>query len=697
MTSLNHKQQEFQRLFQEKFNEMINEGKPKNEAASEALSYANRSLAGEQPNHSNHTSLSTAEESMDIILPKEVEEEVKKVMGSDELFMSLDRYRETGSDKDILLKSISSFYSASINLSHSFAYAGKISNMMDVETDPHPSPSPIPGFLTIDVEEVKALYEKIFSFQDAELSSCLHVALEKLILEISFQILDSSSKALGYAICHLLKPFIIALLYPELNDPSNMTMLSLLLTESDRLSVEGKAQLVHWFSHAIDDQTYLSIVSLIRQFITVKVYEESFEEARSGVRMMAVLYLGLAHHPSISYKEFYNDALNNDYLESREGKIREFQLWIKDQYHKKSAKRSSSSRSSAAVASTISSSSSSNSMMVADSELPELIPVEDSHPSSEKMMEEDSSASAAVVVIDPAVVLEPLVREIKRYTRASSFISYPFVLSPATKAAVLEIDTAFQMQREMEHEVHAAMLSGQRYVMPYLVLRVSRESIVADTIIQMSLYSSTSDFKKPLKIIFDNEEGVDAGGVRKEFFQVINRQLLDPSYGMFKYYADSRLLWFNSDSYETSQEFELIGTLLGVAIYNSIIIDLRMPRVVYKKLKGQKSNLTDLMELEPALGRGLQSLLDYDESADISSIFEAVFQITYEVFGEIRVVDLVPNGGNIRVGVSNRQQYVDLYVKYIMEDSISSQFAAFAKGFKKVSRFLVVSAPYAIQ
>ena len=55
--------------------------------------------------------------------------------------------------------------------------------------------------------------------------------------------------------------------------------------------------------------------------------------------------------------------------------------------------------------------------------------------------------------------------------------------------------------------------------------------------------------------------------------------MLDPDFGMFKYYEESRLLWFNSDSLESSMEFELIGILLVIAIYNSIIVDLRMPLV----------------------------------------------------------------------------------------------------------------------
>lgn len=47
------------------------------------------------------------------------------------------------------------------------------------------------------------------------------------------------------------------------------------------------------------------------------------------------------------------------------------------------------------------------------------------------------------------------------------------------------------------------------------------------------------------QVIFVGEDAVDAGGVRKEFFLLIMRELLDPKYGMFRYYEDSRLIWFS--------------------------------------------------------------------------------------------------------------------------------------------------------
>ena len=39
---------------------------------------------------------------------------------------------------------------------------------------------------------------------------------------------------------------------------------------------------------------------------------------------------------------------------------------------------------------------------------------------------------------------------------------------------------------------------------------------------------------------------MDVGGVRKEFFLLLLRDILDPVYGMFTYKEDSKLMWFNS-------------------------------------------------------------------------------------------------------------------------------------------------------
>jgi len=130
----------------------------------------------------------------------------------------------------------------------------------------------------------------------------------------------------------------------------------------------------------------------------------------------------------------------------------------------------------------------------------------------------------------------------------------------------------------------------------------------------------------------------------------------------------------------------LIGIILGLAIYNSIILDLRFPFVIYKKLLKQKPTLGDLKAISPGLGYSLQKLLDYQGNVEID--LDLNHQITIDRFGSLETVDLVRDGAIIPVTNDNRKEYVDLYVKYIMEDSIAKQYNAFSKGF-----FLVCGGP----
>ena len=54
-------------------------------------------------------------------------------------------------------------------------------------------------------------------------------------------------------------------------------------------------------------------------------------------------------------------------------------------------------------------------------------------------------------------------------------------------------------------------------------------------------------------------------------------EVLDPVHGMFVYSEDQRCRWINGLSFESKREFELIGILLGIAIYNGLILALDFP------------------------------------------------------------------------------------------------------------------------
>ncbi|KAM6265683.1 putative E3 ubiquitin-protein ligase HERC4 [Porphyrio hochstetteri] len=264
--------------------------------------------------------------------------------------------------------------------------------------------------------------------------------------------------------------------------------------------------------------------------------------------------------------------------------------------------------------------------------------------------------------------------------------TYPFVFDAQAKTTLLQTDAVIQMQMAVD-QAHRQNFSSLflpvfESVNPCLILMVRRDNIVGDAV-EVLRKTKNVDYKKPLKVIFVGEEAVDAGGVRKEFFLLIMRELLDPKYGMFRYYEESRLIWFSDKTFEDSDLFHLIGVVCGLAIYNFTIVDLHFPLALYKKLLNKKPSLDDLKELMPDVGRGMQHLLDYPED-DIEDAFCLNFTITVENFGTTEIKELVPNGADIPVVKQNRQDFVDAYVDYIFNKSVASLFSAFHAGFHKV-------------
>jgi len=68
---------------------------------------------------------------------------------------------------------------------------------------------------------------------------------------------------------------------------------------------------------------------------------------------------------------------------------------------------------------------------------------------------------------------------------------------------------------------------------------------------------------------------------------------------MFTYMEETQTFWFNPSSYENERQFMLIGIVLGLAIYNNVILDVHFPMVVYRKLMGKLGTFEDLVNSHP--------------------------------------------------------------------------------------------------
>ena len=104
---------------------------------------------------------------------------------------------------------------------------------------------------------------------------------------------------------------------------------------------------------------------------------------------------------------------------------------------------------------------------------------------------------------------------------------------------------------------------------------------------------------------------MDEGGPKRELFQLLKAILFEQGYGLFKYVKETGVYWINHQSLEGNIQYELIGTLLGLSIYNKIILGVNFPHLLYKKLLNISPTFEDLKQIQPSLYSGFILFLFY--------------------------------------------------------------------------------------
>eukprot|EP00756_Hemistasia_phaeocysticola_P057858 Hpha_TRINITY_DN34467_c0_g1::TRINITY_DN34467_c0_g1_i1::g.96256::m.96256/K10587/UBE3A, E6AP; ubiquitin-protein ligase E3 A len=269
------------------------------------------------------------------------------------------------------------------------------------------------------------------------------------------------------------------------------------------------------------------------------------------------------------------------------------------------------------------------------------------------------------------------------------FTEAPYLLDPAFKAELLgasaRIEQRQQVERGGQQNLFAFFMGGVDAM--FLHLRIDRSNtnnLIDSTLRELAVNSSK--IRYPLRVHFDGHAGLDAGGLRKEWMQMLQAAIFDPSYGMFTEDPVTRVLWFQPRVLcsDCDRQFNLIGQLLGLALYNGIILDLNFPPVCYKLLLGQQPVFTDLKGLDPVVYNNLEKLLSWDEEVEGASVqdtFGVTFMVTHEVFGVQEIVDLKPGGRDIDVTAENRHEYASLMAQYKCSTSIGKNFDEFRRGF----------------
>lgn len=222
--------------------------------------------------------------------------------------------------------------------------------------------------------------------------------------------------------------------------------------------------------------------------------------------------------------------------------------------------------------------------------------------------------------------------------------------------------------------------NADRHPQQPLQLSVRRDQVFLDSF--KSLYFKSPDEMKygKLSIRFHGEEGVDAGGVTREWFQVLSRQMFNPDYALFVPVAADRTTFHPNKLSTINPEhlyfFKFIGRVIGKALYEGRALDCHFSRAVYKRILGKPVSIKDMETLDLDYYKSLLWMLEND----ITDIITENFCDETEAFGDTQIVDLIENGRNIPVTEENKQEYVQLLVEYRLTGSVQAQLEEFLKG-----------------
>ncbi|KAJ2687989.1 hypothetical protein IWW39_002527 [Coemansia spiralis] len=213
-------------------------------------------------------------------------------------------------------------------------------------------------------------------------------------------------------------------------------------------------------------------------------------------------------------------------------------------------------------------------------------------------------------------------------------------------------------------------------------IKVARDTVFENSYNEV-MRVPVSELKKRLMIKFDGEDGLDYGGVSREFFFLLSHEMFNPQYCLFEYSAhDTYTLQINPHS-EINPEhlnyFRFIGRTMGLAIFHRRFLDAFFTSSFYKMILKKPITLDDMQSVDADIHRSLKWTLENDVS-DMGF----TFTVDDDHFGERVEVELKPGGKDIDVTEENKKEFVQLSIQYRVCDRIKEQFEAFQAGFHEL-------------
>uniref|UniRef100_A0A8D1HLD4 E3 ubiquitin-protein ligase NEDD4 n=2 Tax=Sus scrofa TaxID=9823 RepID=A0A8D1HLD4_PIG len=232
-----------------------------------------------------------------------------------------------------------------------------------------------------------------------------------------------------------------------------------------------------------------------------------------------------------------------------------------------------------------------------------------------------------------------------------------------------------------KYEFFRRKLKKQNDIPNKFEMKLRRATVLEDSYRRIMGVKRADFLKARLWIEFDGEKGLDYGGVAREWFFLISKEMFNPYYGLFEYSAtDNYTLQINPNSGLCNEDhlsyFKFIGRVAGMAVYHGKLLDGFFIRPFYKMMLHKPITLHDMESVDGEYYNSLRWILENDPTE-----LDLRFVIDEELFGQTHQHELKNGGSEIVVTNKNKKEYIYLVIQWRFVNRIQKQMAAFKEGF----------------
>ncbi|KAK8847903.1 hypothetical protein M9Y10_018951 [Tritrichomonas musculus] len=213
----------------------------------------------------------------------------------------------------------------------------------------------------------------------------------------------------------------------------------------------------------------------------------------------------------------------------------------------------------------------------------------------------------------------------------------------------------------------------------FLSIEVDRnKNLFNDSFVQLN-NRTYDEWMGKISVDFKGENGIDAGGLTREWFTLIIKEIFDPNQSLFISTENNSYIPKKSPHKLDETEIELyrfVGKIIARALVEGIHVNAHLTPSFCRQILHRQIKLSDMEDYDVNIYNSLISICDTDVEP-----LNLYFAINYDENGEYKTIPLKENGNNINVTNSNKMEYISLYTNYHLRESICDQLTAFCEGF----------------